>query len=528
MRALTFEEEVPVVPSAPNRADVACFVGFVKRRGGPMPSGVRNWLDERGWLSAPYRRTSAAELLDVPVPIDSWESFVAMYEWETRRTDDPRELFASYMGSAIRSFFAQGGKRCYVVRVGDYWEPATCPATRDTLLNALVPGFPWTVTSVEVDQSTWHGVGHLFGLPDVSFVCLPDLPSIVAAEPLPLPPVVEILGLEEHFTECSTNERAAEEAPAARLVRAPRCDGPAYEQWADVLELMATFLRQKRREVQFVAAVPMPLQGTPEEGAFAPLIKDLIDRRLADDVNPATLDADSPRGMASSFVQLAYPWARSPGSVRLPEGLESPDAVLTGVLARNAISRGTFRSAAGQSLADVFDVYPLLRPDHLRALETSRAQRYATSFEERVSVLGHSPSGMRLLSDVTPSVVESYRPASVHRLVSVVARAARRLGEEITFDVSGETLWARVREVLRMLLTGLFQSGAFRGASAAEAFRVRCDRTTMTQSDIDAGRLIAHVVFDAAAPIERIRIILALDDAGQLTLSSADSTQEAA
>jgi uncharacterized protein len=145
-----------------------------------------------------------------------------------------------------------------------------------------------------------------------------------------------------------------------------------------------------------------------------------------------------------------------------------------------------------------------------------------------VSVLGDSPSGMKVLTDVTPSVVESYRPASVHRLVSVVARAARRLGEEITFDVSGETLWAHVREVLGRLLTGLFQAGALRGASPKEAFRVRCDRTTMTQSDIDAGRLIAHVVFDASAPIEQIRVILSLDDAGQLTLSSADSAQEAA
>jgi hypothetical protein len=528
VRALTFEEEVPVVPSAPNRADVACFVGFVKRRRGPVPLGVRNWLDERGWLSPPYRRTSAAELLDVPVPIDSWESFVTLYEWETRRTDDPRQLFASYVGAAVRSFFAQGGKRCYVVRVGDMWEPATCPLTRDGQIAALVPGFPWSVTSFEVDQTTWHGVGHLFGLPDVSFVCLPDLPNIVAAEPIPLPPVVEVLGVEEHFTECSSNEQVAEDAPPLRAVRAPRCDATAYEKWADVVEMMATFLRQRRREVQLLAAVPMPLQGTREEGNFAPLMKALIDRRLSIAINPAALDADAPRGMASSFVQLAYPWVRSPGSVRLPEGLEAPDGVLAGVLARNAIIRGTFRSAAGQPLADVIDVYPLLRPDHLRATETSRTERYATAFEERVSVLGHSPSGMRLLSDVTPSVMEAYRPASVHRLVTVVARAARRLGEEITFDVSGETLWARVREVLRTLLTGLLQAGALRGASPKEAFTIRCDRTTMTQSDIDAGRLIAHVVFDAAAPIEQIRVILSLDDAGQLTLSTADSAQEAA
>jgi phage tail sheath protein FI len=280
--------------------------------------------------------------------------------------------------------------------------------------------------------------------------------------------------------------------------------------------------------VQLLAAVPMPMQGSREEASFASVVKGLINRRLDPTRSPAAMGADAARGMASSFLQLAYPWARTPGSSALPEGLEGPDAVLAGVLARNALTRGTFRSAGGSPLADVLDVVPLLRPDHLRATELSSAERLASAFEERVTVLGWSPSGLRLLSDVTASGSESYRPASVHRLVSVIARAARRLGNELTFDASGEMLWARVREALNDLLTGLFQSGALRGASPAEAFHVRCDRTTMTQTDIDAGRLIAEVRFDAAAPIERIRVLLSLDDAGQLSLRMAGVLQEAA
>lgn len=534
MRALTFEEAVPAVPSAPNRTDVACFVGFVARRPVPVPADLVRWLDERGWIAPPYRRTTATDLLDVPVPIDNWETFDQLFDWDARPLPVAAARATTYLGAAVRSFFAEGGRRCYVVRVGDAWDPSTRAARRDELLQKLVPGYPSIVNATSMDQRTWRGVGHLFGLPDVSFLCLPDLPDLVAAEPPPVDPIAEVLGLEEHFTECSSTEMTVprDDAAAARHLRAPRCDLTAYDRWAGVVEVVTSFLaaRDTRKccDVQLVASIPMPLEGSTEEGAFSATVITLIDRRLDPTRSPCVMTPDQVRGMASSFLQLAYPWARTAGSSALAEGLESPDAVLTGVLARNALTRGSFRSAGGSPLADVIDVFPLLRPEHLRGTALSSNGRLASAFEERVSLLGRAPSGMRLLSDVTATACESYRPASVHRLVSVIARAARRLGDEMTFDVSGESLWARVRDTLTDLLTVLYQAGALRGASPAEAFQVRCDRTTMTQSDIDAGRLIAEVRFEAAAPIEQIRVLLSLDDAGQLSLSMVGIQQEAA
>jgi phage tail sheath protein FI len=41
----------------------------------------------------------------------------------------------------------------------------------------------------------------------------------------------------------------------------------------------------------------------------------------------------------------------------------------------------------------------------------------------------------------------------------------------------------------------LFRSGAFRGDRPEDAYYVRCDRTTMTQHDIDAGILCLIVGF---------------------------------
>jgi Bacteriophage tail sheath protein len=47
----------------------------------------------------------------------------------------------------------------------------------------------------------------------------------------------------------------------------------------------------------------------------------------------------------------------------------------------------------------------------------------------------------------------------------------------------------------------------------ARAFVVRCGRDTMTQSDIDAGRLVAEIELVPAQPIVRILVVLALRDA---------------
>jgi phage tail sheath protein FI len=99
-------------------------------------------------------------------------------------------------------------------------------------------------------------------------------------------------------------------------------------------------------------------------------------------------------------------------------------------------------------------------------------------------------------------------------------RAARRLGEGLVFEPSGERLWALLRQDLEDLLLGLLHAGALRGRTPAEAFQVRCGRSTMTQNDIDAGRVIAEVEFDATAPIDRITVVLALNEGGQVSLVS--------
>ena len=70
------------------------------------------------------------------------------------------------------------------------------------------------------------------------------------------------------------------------------------------------------------------------------------------------------------------------------------------------------------------------------------------------------------------------------------------------FEPNGQALWANIRETIYNFLYNEFVSGALLGSTPEEAFFVRCDRSTMTQADLDNGRLIALIGVAALKPAE--------------------------
>jgi phage tail sheath protein FI len=70
-------------------------------------------------------------------------------------------------------------------------------------------------------------------------------------------------------------------------------------------------------------------------------------------------------------------------------------------------------------------------------------------------------------------------------------------------------------------MTRLWRLNALEGATLQDAFSVRCDASTMTQNDLDQGRLVAEVIFTAAATIETIRVTLALETGGATAQGAA-------
>ncbi|MCP3100755.1 phage tail sheath protein [Myxococcus sp. K15C18031901] len=497
MSGLVFEVNTRAPVSAPERADLACFVGFVRRvPGTPVPLDIQQWLVEHGWSSTP-----SSDLENVPVPIERWSDFARLFAWE-----------GTYLGAAVRSFFTQGGRKCYVVRAGNPWPDDALRPARVLLAQTLLPGTEALFDASPHERATWKGAAHLFGLDDVSFLCLPDLAALFAVDEEALPPPVTPPSSPEVFVECSTPAPApVDQLPSPRPM--PRADAEGYARWADFLTRVKALLSRHVREVQLVAAIPLP---HPDAVVHA------HGRDWVAEENAYTflLAAGHLRRIESAFVQLVYPWARTPGSVQLPGALESPEGLLAGVLARGALLRGAFRSALNAGLADVVELFPVLDRGAL-ALRPSGGLGQGPDWPwlDRVSVLGPTAGGLRVLSDVTTSASASWRQAGVDRLLSVLIRAMRRAGVQTLFEPSAERTWRELVYRIEGLLVRLWEAGALRGTSPREAFRVRCDRTTMTQDDLDAGRLVAEVEFDAAAALERLHVVLTVAEEGVLSLS---------
>lgn len=522
MDGLSFIAPSPA-PVDPARMDVALFVGFVARRavaprapGEPddallarLPAGLRAWLAAHDWRPGRAGRTAEAlvDLLDVPVPVDAPDAFDALFATGTRPVGATGGTADAPLGAAVRRFFALGGRRAYVVRLGDP-PPVGTPAPERAA--AYLSAFP---APAAVDPSTWRGLGHLFGLPDVSLVALPDLPDLFAAPPAAPAPFTPD-GPPEAFVACAARGRPPEAASLRRL-GGPGLDAAGFAAWGAFARRAGAFVERAAPGVQLVLAVPRPASG---HGART--------ERAARDAQWAAAAAVHTRA-----VQLAYPWLRTDASARLPGDLEPPDGALVGLLAAHALRRGAWQPALGLSVPGVRVLDPV--PDRAlldRPLPPPARFGSALRLRDRVTVFGMTPSGVRLRSDVTtaggaaeaPAQDEAYRPASVHRLLAAVLRAARRLGEAVVFEPNGEPLWRRLREGLEAYLAALHAEGVLGGAEAADAFTVRCDRATMTQNDLDGGRAVVRVAFTAARPVVHLAVAFAVDDGGRVALHAAE------
>jgi len=83
-----------------------------------------------------------------------------------------------------------------------------------------------------------------------------------------------------------------------------------------------------------------------------------------------------------------------------------------------------------------------------------------------------------------------------------VPRSIERGTQWVVFEPNDDTTWARVRRSVGDFLTRLWMDGMLMGRTKEEAYFVRCDRSTMTQADIDNGRLICVIGIAPVKPAE--------------------------
>lgn len=487
-------EIAPPRAAHPNRTDIVGFVGAVSLRAG---------------VTEP----------DFTVALESFEDFDARYAWDERavldrppQADDPRVV--TPLGAAVRAFFAEGGQRCHVIRSGDAVALLASQQRRFTAvvgLRGLRPRFEFERLAelqretplLPLDAAQWQGLERAFALPELSLVCLPDLVDVcVSVTSPPGPAAVEAPPVEEIFRE-SFELPVTPQPQFGRRVPPPRLDENGLRVWAQLVEQARALLDNgarafNRRDLMLLASVPLAERA--DDGALRPDWFTRLPFRSGEALE------------AGSRVQLAYPWLGTRASGDCPGGVEAPEGTLAGVLARSALARGSFRTAAREPLRRVLGGLPLLDPERMQRDEHELSPGGRLTAADRLCLLLSTPRGPALVSDVTLSPSAALRPGSVRRLMGVVLRAARAAGEEFAFEANGEALWQRLRQRFSDLGRALLDAGALHSDAGREAFVVRCGRDTMRQNDLDAGRLIAEIELIPAQPITRIVVSLSLRD----------------
>ena len=171
-----------------------------------------------------------------------------------------------------------------------------------------------------------------------------------------------------------------------------------------------------------------------------------------------------------------------------------PSGAVAGVLARLDTERGAWRSPTGRRAA--------LAGGHDLAVEPPERE-----LEELVAA-GVNP--IRRLPDGSPYLWTARTLSSdpewtyvhVRRLLLFLERSIEQGTRWAAFEPNGEATWDAVRESVDAFLTQQWLSGALAGTPAAEAYFVRCDRSTTTEAQLAAGRFICLVGVAPVKPAE--------------------------
>lgn len=110
--------------------------------------------------------------------------------------------------------------------------------------------------------------------------------------------------------------------------------------------------------------------------------------------------------------------------------------------------------------------------------------------------------GIRIWGARTCTSNTIWKYVNVRRLFIFLEESIKRGTNWVVFEPNDEKLWARVNRTIDAFLTRVWRDGALMGSSPGEAFFVKVDRSTMTQDDIDNGRLICIIGVSPVKPAE--------------------------
>ena len=226
----------------------------------------------------------------------------------------------------------------------------------------------------------------------------------------------------------------------------------------------------------------------------------IVDPPTSVNTLPAAQDWISDPGTPKSPNAAAYfPRLKIPDPMQgyRPRAMDSA-GTMAGLYARTDASRGVWKAPAGTEATlrgpTGVDV-PLNDPEqgtlNPLGLNASRA----------LPVYGNVVWGARTLHGAD-QLASQWKYIPVRRLALYIEESLFRGTKWAVFEPNDEPLWAQIRLSVGSFMHGLFRQHAFEGSAPRQAYLVKCDSETTTQSDIDLGIVNIIVGFAPLKPAE--------------------------
>ena len=203
-----------------------------------------------------------------------------------------------------------------------------------------------------------------------------------------------------------------------------------------------------------------------------------------------------------------YPWYNIPDPLKSVgvTRLQAPGAGVTGQYIATDASRGPAKTPAGLQnvMALALSTETLFTNAQLDSINTS---------VDPINAIRQVPgAGIVIMGGRTLDNTPNNRYINIRRSLIYIEKSMNDLTSFALFENNDSNLWSQIRTTLNSFLNSYWQSGGLRGTNPGQAFYVKCDSTTTTFTDMQAGRVNIEVGVALEYPAEFVVIKI-----GQLT-----------
>ena len=194
----------------------------------------------------------------------------------------------------------------------------------------------------------------------------------------------------------------------------------------------------------------------------------------------------------SSYGAIYHPWLECNDGLIKRNAYFPPSGAIMGIYARSDNERGVHKAPANEVVRGCTGLscpYNQAEQDMLNPIGINLIRAF-------------TGRGIRVWGARTLSSNGLWKYLNVRRLFIYIEQSIKNNTNWVVFEPNSETLWGRVTRTIEMFLASCWRDGALVGSTPGEAFYVECGPTTMTQDDIDNGRLICQIGIAPVKPAE--------------------------